>query len=107
MRARSPFAQQLQQAREGGSRRVSVIAGAYGSRRQSYATPSGSRMATPSASRRGSFTGATSTGSLRPGLGSRKSTARSVVQDKARERAAQANRQMAEEEVNEKKGQVV
>lgn len=111
LRARSPFAQQLQQAREGGSRRVSVISGAYGSRRQSYATPSGSRMATPSASRRGtpsasrrgSMTGATTSGLQRPAMGSRKSTARSVMQDKARERAAEANRQMAEEEINEKK----
>ncbi|TID26762.1 DNA replication licensing factor [Venturia nashicola] len=103
LRARSPFAQQLQDAREGGSRRVSVISGAYGSRRQSYATPSGSRMATPNISRRGSVTGATASGAQRPAMGSRRSTARSVMQDKARERAAEANRQMAEEDVHEKK----
>lgn len=107
LRARSPFAQQLQQAREGGSRRVSVISGAYGSRRQSYATPSGSRMATPNISRRGSLTGATTSGAQRPAMGSRKSTARSVMQDKARERAAQANRQMAEEDINKKKASEV
>jgi hypothetical protein len=97
LRARSPFAQQLQQAREGGSRRVSVIAGAYGSRRQSYAATSGSRMG----SRAGSITSGTTT--ARPAMGSRKSTARSVMQDKARERAVQANRQMHDEEVAEKK----
>ena len=70
---------------------MSVIPGAYGSRRQSYATPSGSR--------RGSTIGSST---ARPDVGSRKSTARSVMQDKARERAAQANRQMHEEEVAEK-----
>jgi hypothetical protein len=98
LRARSPFAQQLQQAKEGGSRRVSVIPGAYGSRRQSYATPSGSR--------RGSITTGVST-ARHPGIGSRQSTARSHMQEQARERAAEANRQMHEEEVTEKKKEVV
>jgi len=93
LRARSPFAQQIQQAKEGGSRRVSTIAGAYGSRRQSYATPSGSR--------RGSMATGTST-ARHPGLGSRQSTARSHMQEQARGRAAEANRQMHEEEVAEK-----
>jgi hypothetical protein len=99
LRARSPFAQQLQQAREGGSRRVSVIAGAYGSRRQSYATPSGSR--------RGSVIAGATTTARHPGLGSRQSTARSHMQEQARERAAQANRELQEEKIAEKQKEVV
>jgi hypothetical protein len=84
LRKRSPFAQQLSSARMdyegGGSRRVSVVTGAYGSRRQSYATPN---------SRRGSL--------ALPGSRS-SSVVGKPTQEKARQRAAQANREMQDEE---------
>lgn len=91
LRKRSPFAQQLNDARKdadtGEARRVSVISGAYGSRRQSYAQPS---------SRRGSMAlPGSRTGSL---AGSRGNSYVGAPQEKARKRAAQANRDMANEE---------
>lgn len=91
LRKRSPFAQQLNDARKdaetGETRRVSVISGAYGSRRQSYAQPS---------SRRGSMAlPGSRTGSL---AGSRGNSYVGAPQEKARKRAAQANRDMANEE---------
>lgn len=80
LRKRSPFAQQLSNARlEDGGRRVSVMPGAYGSRRQSYAVPN---------SRRGSL--ARSSG-RNP----------SIAQENARDRAAQANREMEAEKEKE------
>jgi hypothetical protein len=95
LRKRSPFAEQLSNARgEGGSRRVSVISGAYGSRRQSYATPN---------SRRGSLALPGSKPGSRPGSlapGSRQSShiGPTPAQEKARQRAAEANRHIAHEE---------
>ncbi|KIW08630.1 uncharacterized protein PV09_00586 [Verruconis gallopava] len=86
LRKRSPFAEQLSNARknpEGGSRRVSMISGAYGSRRQSYATPN---------SRRGSLALPGSRSSSVAGGG------RGAAQEKARQRALQANRDIADEE---------
>jgi hypothetical protein len=86
LRKRSTFAQQLKSAKgESGSRRVSMIPGAYGSRRQSYAV---------SSSRQGSVAG--SSIAARPGVGSRGNT-----MDRTRERAAQANREMQSEKVKE------
>jgi hypothetical protein len=88
LRKRSPFAQQLKGAKEeGGGRRVSMIPGAYGSRRQSYAL-SNSRQGSVAGSRPGSV-------AARPGVGSRGNTAGTV-----RERAAQANREMQDEKVS-------
>jgi len=95
LRKRSPFAQQLSSAKqEGGGRRVSVIPGAYGSRRQSYAVSS-SRQGSLAGSRPGSVVS-------RPGAGSRQTTGMTPAQEQAKERAAQANRQMQDEELTNK-----
>jgi hypothetical protein len=91
LRKRSPFAQELSNARvdqEGGSRRVSMIPGVYGSRRHSFATPNSRRgsLALP-----GSRPGSVSTGS-------RMHSYIGPAQESARERAAKANRDIADEE---------
>jgi len=90
LRKKSPFAQQLSSARaEQGGRRVSMIPGAYGSRRQSYAI----------SSRQGSVVGSRQNSVItqRPGPGSRQSTGVGTAQEQVRQRAMEANRQMQKE----------
>lgn len=99
LRKRSPFAQQLAGARqEDGGRRVShVPPSSMGSRRPSHAIPNSRRGSLrlqpgsyPEPERRGSYFG-------RP-KASRQGSAVTPAQEKARDRAAQANRDIADEE---------
>jgi Major Facilitator Superfamily len=88
LRKRSPFAQQLQAAREeGGGRRVSMVVGAYGSRR-------GSVM-----DRRASLT---ASGGSRSGSIARPSVAGGRGQSYAAQRAAQANKEIKAQDHAEK-----
>ena len=82
LRARSPFAQQLQSVREETGRRPSMVPGLYGSRQGSLA----------GSSRRASL-------AARPGVGSRQ---QSVVSARVARRVEEANRER-EVEVNREK----